>query len=168
MRHITLPSGLSICGISEETYLYLRLRMVMDQHVAPEHLEEIRHFLKGLAECECDPRQCYDAVCDEWRSWRWSAAPPYEEVGPNDEMLRRLAGFTARLNVALQNEPDPCLIRRDLAEAQAAGFNPKRFWEHALEVNSDSCWPFPKWEDVDPNGSVPRQPSVEGLASPNP
>jgi hypothetical protein len=71
----------------------------------------------------------------------------------SDTMLRRLAAYKARLNVALQHPPNPRMIRRDLAQAQQAGFDPKTLWEQALRTNEDSKYPPPSWDDVKPSNS---------------
>ena len=68
----------------------------------------------------------------------------------SDTMLRRLADHKARLNVWLQHPPNAKMIRRDLAEAQADGFDPKTLWEQALSVNEDSKYQAPTWDEVNP------------------
>jgi hypothetical protein len=71
-------------------------------------------------------------------------------TGLSDTMLRRLADHKARLNVWLQHPPNARMIRRDLAAAQADGFDPRTLWEQALRVNADSQYPPPPWDDVEP------------------
>lgn len=70
--------------------------------------------------------------------------------GLSDTMLRRHADHWARLNVWLQHPPNAKMIRRDLAEAQADGFDPKTLWEQAIRLNEDSKYPAPTWEAVAP------------------
>ena len=65
-------------------------------------------------------------------------------------MLRQLADYKARLNVWLQLGPNRRMIRRDLAEAQAAGFDPKTLWDQAVRGNQDSKYPAPSWDEVAP------------------
>jgi hypothetical protein len=84
-------------------------------------------------------------------------APPFSPTllttfnNLSDTMLRRLADHKARLNVWLQHPPNARMIRRDLADAQADGFDPRTLWEQALKVNEDSQYPPPPWEAVKPN-----------------
>jgi hypothetical protein len=70
--------------------------------------------------------------------------------GLSDTMLRRRADHWARLNVWLQHRPNVKMIRRDLAEAQQAGFDPKKLRDQDLSLNKDSKYDPPTWDEVKP------------------
>ena len=66
-------------------------------------------------------------------------------------MLERLGEYKARLDVALHHPPSAKWIRQDRAEALAEGFDPKTLWDQAVNVNQDSNFQAPTWEDVAPS-----------------
>ncbi|MDF0649996.1 MAG: hypothetical protein P0121_00810 [Nitrospira sp.] len=78
--------------------------------------------------------------------------PDSEQISPNNGLWGdKERDYLSKVSVALQNPPEPEVVRMWLAKAQQDGLDPQRIFNATVRIRPTHWSPAPVYEDVAPS-----------------